>query len=183
MNKNDLRKEMLLKRSKFDNKEKISTIIVDKIIKLPIYQQSNVIALYNSMKNEVNTTSLINYLLNCGKIVLLPRVVGKELVFFKISKDTIYEKSSFRVIEPIYQEKDVYNDKIDLAIIPGVAFDYQNNRLGYGCGYYDRFLMKHSCFKIGICFSCQMVNTVYANEFDVKMDLVINEDIVNILSR
>ena len=175
MNKIDLRWECLLKRKCINDKDKLSRIIVDKIIKLPIYQKSKIIALYRSMYDEVDTNYLINYSLKCGKIVLLPKVIGNDLVFLRINKYTEYQKSNFGVMEPIYKVDDVYTGMIDLAVIPGVAFDCDNNRLGYGKGYYDRFLKLNSCFKIGICFSSLMVKSVDANNLDVKMDLVIND--------
>lgn len=171
IDKSALRKEMLTLRKNIPDKEKISTTIVNKIINLDIYNRAKVIALYKSMIDEVNTEYLVNYSLNSGKIVLLPRVVEDKLFFSIVGKDTLYRKSSFGILEPI--TSDFYKDKIDLIIVPGLAFDKENNRLGYGKGYYDRFLHNKDIYKIGVCFYEQVIDNVPYNNRDVKMDLII----------
>ena len=175
MDKRTLRKKMLSIRNKTLDKDKKSTIIVHKIINMNRYCNSQVIALYKSLKNEVDLDNLINYSLNCGKIVLLPRVVGDDLVFIKINFDTKYEISNFGVMEPIYDVKNLYNGNIDLIIVPGVGFDIECNRMGYGKGYYDRFLFNKDIYKIGVCFKEQLVDKIPADIMDVRMNKVITD--------
>lgn len=172
--KNELRKKNIILRKQINNKELKSTKIVHKILDLEIYQKSKVICLYNAMSNEVNLNNLIKISLNLGKKVLLPRVYH-ELIFLEISWNTIYEKSLLGIMEPVYSKKDIYDGEIDLIIVPGVAFDNQNNRLGYGKGYYDAFLKNKSVFKIGVCFSEQIVDKIPYDNNDIKMDLIIKE--------
>ena len=169
--KDTLRKEMLLTRKNISNKKSKSKVIETKLLDLDIYKKSKVIAIYNSMKDEVNTTYLINESLK-NKIVLLPKVIDNKMIFIKIDNDTKYSKSSFKVLEPIGKE---YTDKIDLIIVPGVSFDKNLNRLGYGKGYYDKYLANSNLYKIGICFDEQIVNNLPIEEFDIKMNLVITE--------
>ncbi len=171
MNKSELRNKIINIRKSIINKEELSTIIVNKIINLDIYQKSKVIALYKSMNNEVDTNSLINEALK-NKIVLLPKIVDNKIIFIMINNDTMYSKSSFGVLEPI---GDIYLENIDLIIVPGIAFDKNLNRLGYGKGYYDQYLGNKKIYKIGICFSSQMVNIVPTNDYDIKMDMVITD--------
>ena len=174
MNKNDLRKELIKIRNNINSKDNKSSIIVNKIIKLKDYRIAKVIALYKALPNEVNIDFLINYSLNCGKIVLLPKIIDDNLIFIKIDNDTKYEKNNYNILEPIYDDKNVYNGIIDLIIVPGLGFDRDYNRIGYGKGYYDRFLNNKDIIKIGVCFNEQVLDNIIAEENDIMMDLVIH---------
>lgn len=170
MNKCDLRKEILNKRKNILNKKELSTIIVNKILDLDIYKESRVVALYNSLPSEVETKDLINKSLD--KLLLLPKIINNEMVFIEIDNNTKYEKSSIGVLEPIGT---IYNGPIDIIIVPGVAFDRELNRLGFGKGYYDKYLFNKEIYKVGICFSEQLIDTLPSDDHDIKMDLVITE--------
>ena len=172
MNKDELRKLMINKRKDILNKKEISNIIINKIINLDIYKDATTIAIYNSLKDEVDTTYLIKESLS-NKIVLLPRIIDNKMVFITINNNTKYIKSNLGVLEPI---GDIYSDKIDLIIVPGIAFDNKLNRLGFGMGYYDKYLSNHDIYKIGICFDEQIVDSVPVNELDIKMDMIITKE-------
>lgn len=92
-----------------------------------------------------------------------------------VGEDKLTHENSFNIKEPIGEDFDEY-DKIDLAIIPGMAFDKYHNRLGRGKGYYDRLLSKIKSFKIGICFSFQVVDIIPVEEYDITMDEVWTEN-------
>ena len=169
MNKSDLRKQMLIKRRNIFNKKELSTIIVNKIINLDIYKESSVVALYYSLKDEVDTRDLIK---SQDKTLLLPKIINDKIEFIKIDNDTKYKKSSFGVMEPV---RTIYNGPIDIIIVPGVAFDRKLNRLGFGKGYYDKYLSCKDIYKIGICFNEQLIDTLPTDGFDIKMDLIITE--------
>lgn len=171
MNKNEIRKIILDKRNKIINKKDLSTRIVSRVINFDVYKKANVIALYKSMASEVDTTDLINNSKN--KIILLPKIVNEKMEFILISNDTKYTKSNFGVMEPI---GNIYMGNIDLIIIPGVSFDKERNRLGYGKGYYDKYLSDKDIYKIGICFNEQIVNLLPTTNLDIKMDMVVTED-------
>ena len=170
MDKDLIRTQMILLRKKIPNKERISTIIVDKIINLDVFQKSKVIALYKSMDNEVNTKLLINRCID--KKILLPRVTSNKIEFIEINSNTQYRKSKIGVIEPIGNK---YTGNIDLIIVPGISFDKNLNRLGFGKGYYDRYLKNRDIFKIGICFDRQMIDSLPITDLDISMDIVITE--------
>lgn len=171
MNKNDIRRIMLDRRKEIINRNKLSTIIVNKILNLDIYKKARVVALYKSLDTEVNTNDLIIQSL-VDKIVLLPKIVNDEMVFIKIDKDTEYIKSRIGVMEP---NGDIYTGDIDLIIVPGVSFDEELNRLGFGKGYYDKYLASKNIFKIGICFDNQVIKLLPVNDYDIKMDLVVTD--------
>ena len=109
MNKKELRKQLIEIRKNIINKKELSTIIVDKLMSLDIYMNSSVIALYNSLNDEVDTKYLINKSLK-EMIVLLPRIIDNEMVFIKIDNDTKYIKSNYKVMEPIGE---IYKENID----------------------------------------------------------------------
>ena len=173
--KKEIRNEMLFLRDNIEDRYNKSLIIKDKIKELDIYKNSNSIAIYSSMRSEVDTKELINESLSLGKKVLLPRIINKnKMIFIEINDNTVYERNSFGVLEPIGEE---CND-IDLIIVPGVAFDKDNNRLGYGRGYYDKYLKDKDLYKIGICYQEQLVDLLPVDKYDIKMDMVITNELV-----
>ena len=169
--KNDIRKEMLLIRKNIPNKKKKSTVIVDKIINLDLYQKSKVIAIYNSLVNEVDTSELIKRSIH-EKIVLLPKIINDKMVFIIIDNNTKSVKNNFGIYEPIGK---IYDGDIDLIIVPGVAFDRRHFRLGFGKGYYDKYLKEKNIYKIGICFIEQIVDYIPIDSYDVPMNMIITE--------
>lgn len=171
MTKDELRKVMIEKRKNIINKKELSTKIVDKLLSLGVYKKAKVIALYKSMKDEVDTSYLISEALK-EKIVLLPRIIDNKIVFIAVNNDTKYIRSNFDVLEPIGE---VYKGIIDLIIVPGVSFDQELNRLGYGKGYYDKYLGNKNIYKVGICFDKQIANKIPIDNHDIKMDIIITE--------
>ena len=178
MNKEELRQKYLLIRKNIINKQEKSESIANLIINNEIYKKARVIALYKSLSNEVDTTLLITKSIELKKVVLLPRVEGMDLEFHEI-KDihSPLIKSNFGVEEPVKNEITRFNKNlIDLVIVPGVCFDKRGNRLGYGKGYYDRFLMNSNLKCIGICYEEQITdNLLEISSYDVKMDFLVTE--------
>lgn len=180
--KQTLRKKYLLIRNNIPDKEIKSKIIIEKIKLSKIYQESKVIALYKSLKSEVDTKELIEYSLKIGKIVVLPKVEKNELKFYKISLNEPLIKSNFGVEEPLGLNIN-YIDKseIDLVIVPGLCFDKENNRLGFGKGYYDRFLSNTNLYTIALCFKEQILeDTLLPVEItDIKLKEIISDELIN----
>ena len=132
-----------------------------------------VILLYHSLPDEVDTHDLIRTLHSMGKMVLLPTVVGDELELHEYLDENAFSTSlSFGIQESTGPLFTGYA-KIDLAIIPGMAFTPQGDRLGRGKGYYDRLLPHLTCPLIGLAFPFQMVDSIPTEDHDVKMDEVI----------
>ena len=178
MTKNELRKWYIFKRNNIENKKEKSTIINNKVKEQQEYKMANIIALYKSLQSEVDTESLIRDSINLGKIVALPKVEKEELKFYKIKseKDKLI-KSKFGVEEPEGNEINYIDENyIDLIIVPGVCFDKEKNRLGFGKGYYDRFLANSKAQTIGICFEEQIVEKMLPREeHDIKIQKIITD--------
>ncbi|MBQ6282897.1 MAG: 5-formyltetrahydrofolate cyclo-ligase [Bacilli bacterium] len=169
--KDELRNKYKIIRDNIKDKDIKSNIIKNKVINTIEYQNSKVIALYKNLGSEVKTNELINYALNDNKIVVLPKVIGNTLVFYKTDNKS-FTKSKYNIYEPI--ETDIV-DNIDLFIVPGICFDKYKNRLGFGKGYYDRALKTNSK-KIGICFEEQIYeNRIKVDPFDIRMDKIITD--------
>ncbi len=135
---------------------------------------SNVILLYSALSDEVPTQGLMDELVAQGKTVLLPRVIDdKDMELRRYTGPQDLQEGAYGILEPTGERFTDYN-VIDIAIIPGMAFDAEGHRLGRGKGYYDRFLSRVPyIYKIGLCFSWQMVDHVPCDEHDIVMDEVI----------
>ena len=133
-----LRKKYISIRNNIQNKEEKAKIITRKVIADEMYKEAKIVALYKSLASEVSTEELIRQALLDGKIVALPRIYFDDLRFYKISLDDSFNKSNFGVEEPEEKEENFINkDQIDLVIVPGVCFDKNKNRMGFGKGFYD----------------------------------------------
>lgn len=178
MNKQELRDKYLAIRKSIQDKEKKSLIIMKKIIETSIYQEANIIALYKNLPSEVDTSELIRRCLQDNKIVVLPRVTEDNLIFYRIDTNEEFAKSSFGILEPEPDStKEVNPNDIDLIIVPGICFDLEHNRLGFGKGFYDRYLEGLTIPSIAICFDEQILEeeTIPTNDNDMKVQLIISD--------
>ena len=155
-------KESLLEQSK---------LILNKLENHKSFIEAKTVMLYSSLPDEVFTHDFLEKWRNEKKIIL-PTVVGDDIIPVELSKDTEFAIGDFNILEPQNNE---YTGDYDLIIVPGVAFDRIGNRIGRGKGYYDRFLCKHlDVNRIGICFDFQLVDEVPTEDNDIKMNEVIS---------
>lgn len=137
----------------------------------PDFAKAQKIMLYNALPDEVQTQAFLEKW-HLRKQIVLPTVVGDDIIPVEYAANTDFAVGDFNILEP---QNEPYTGKFDLIIVPGVAFDRSGNRLGRGRGYYDRFLSQHlSVKRIGICFDFQLVDEVPSEPFDIKMDEVIS---------
>jgi 5-formyltetrahydrofolate cyclo-ligase len=137
-----------------------------------------------SFGSEVLTRPFIDRCFQDGKRVALPRVVvpleaTRHLAIYEIMDPDMNMIPGYKgILEPDASAlKLVELDTIDLAVIPGVAFDKDCNRMGYGAAYYDRFLpqLRSGCLKVGVAFDLQLKDRVPVDEFDFRLDMIITE--------
>ena len=151
--------------------------ICDKILNMPIYQSAHTILLYSPLNDEVDVFSIVNDAYRNGKTVLLPKVVGEDLELRIYKGVESLERGAFGILEPMGEVFFDF-DAVELAIIPGMAFDTANHRLGRGKGYYDRLLPRlKNAYKIGVCFPFQYLDEIPSEAHDVVMDEVISSSI------
>ena len=136
----------------------------------PDFVNAEKVMLYSALPDEVQTQAFLEKW-HLKKKIILPTVVGDDIIPVEYGKDTAFAVGDFNILEP---QNEPYQGGFDLIIVPGVAFDRKGNRLGRGRGYYDRFLCQHLDVKrIGICFDFQLVDEVPAEPFDIRMDEVL----------
>lgn len=176
-----LRKGALEKRRRLSEKEifEKSRAISEKVLSLQEVKRAKTISCYINIGSEVKTRPLISKLLGLGKIIVVPAVSEerKKMQMCRIlSLNETEKKNAF--FEPSEECKRVFpSKKIDLVLVPGTAFDPMGYRLGYGKGYYDKFLRtlaKQVPF-IGLAFECQLVQAIPAEEHDVRLDKIVTE--------
>lgn len=167
-NKSDLRIKAKTIRKELDI-DKISNLITAKILTLEIYQNAKNILLFYPMKYEINLLNLLTE----DKSFYLPRVNGENLYICPYKKDDKLIKSSFNVNEPCTNPVDA--DCLDLIFVPALMVDEKNFRLGYGGGFYDRFLKKHpEIYSIAPVAKELIVHKLPSESFDIPVNYVIS---------
>ena len=170
-----LRKHLLEKRdsTSFDLMEIHSQKIISKLMKTKVISEAKSIGCYYSIGSEVQTVELITQLLEEKKIVSLPSISNGMMTFRKIEDLTKLEKGEFDIPEP--KDNAQVEEKHDVILVPCVGLDNEGNRIGYGAGFYDKYLEKKDLIKIGLSFSKQIVKTIPISEKDVKMEWIVTE--------
>ena len=156
--------------------EEWSKIIADKVAELPAFKNSERILAYVDYNHEVMTRFIIEEAWKAGKEVAVPKVVGKDMIFYKFLDFSQLEEGYFGIPEPARGETVDWADPKTAIIMPGVAFDRQNHRVGYGGGFYDRFLEKHTEIqRVAVAFDFQMVEEVPTEPTDICPHIIVTE--------
>ena len=166
-NKQQLRRWAKEERKKIDI-AKISSELVQKLKATDEYRQAKNIMIFYPLKDEIDLLELLE---DSNKSFYLPKIDGENLLCCPFNKGTELCESCFKTKEPI--SKPVEKDLIDLVIVPALAVDKKIYRLGYGGGFYDRFLSGVNITKIACIPKDLLVETVYPEKHDIKMDMVI----------
>lgn len=175
--KTALRKRIrsLKKAVSAEDKIRRSQLILEKVETLMAFRDSQVVMVYWSMSDEVHTHDFVKKWAD-SKTIVLPVVKGDELELrIFTGEDSLIKGEHYGILEPSGKIVEDAN-QIDFILVPGVAFDKSNNRLGRGKAYYDKLLKNTHAHKAGICFGFQMVPQVPVDENDIPMDMVITED-------
>ncbi|QGT98755.1 5-formyltetrahydrofolate cyclo-ligase [Candidatus Syntrophocurvum alkaliphilum] len=173
--KQQIRDEMIKKRNRLSNEEveEYSANIRNTLKELEPVRKAQNIMLFSNIKSEVNIRPLIEEL-STQKTVLLPRVEKNgNMVAVGFTGWKNMKNGPFSIKEPIGEP--FLPDQIDVVIVPGLAFDDSGNRIGYGKGYYDRFLkrVREDTFLCGVCYEFQVVEKLYPQEADVPVHWIV----------
>lgn len=175
--KNQLKQSILEKRNSLTQTEILekSGKIKDNLFSLDEFKKSKTVMFFVSFNSEVHTHQMIKESFG-KKIVVVPKVIGHEIEpSVIIDLDNLVPTGKFRILEPIEIMKIAYKN-IDLVFVPGIAFDKEGHRVGYGFGFYDKFLSKvPKAVKIGLCFDFQIVDKIPREEHDVPVDFVVTD--------
>ena len=180
-----LRKEILTKRNNIDivEKEKMDRKIRDKFYKSKYYMESKKIFMYVSYDSEINTKEIINKALMDNKKVYVPRTEFKTRLMDAVEITSLENliESKYGILEPSTEEPYINPNELDLIVVPGVAFDRNGGRVGYGAGFYDRYFKKISkdrikkIKKLALAYSFQVLDNVPMDEQDVPVSCIITE--------
>lgn len=140
----------------FEQTQRFSEEICQKISRQPIFLQAETLCFYYPLGKEVNLLPLAQKALDAGKKAAFPRVEGKNMEFYEITSLENFQEGSFHVMEPVGGK--LAAEQNALVFVPGLGFDARGNRIGYGGGYYDRYLARHPQYmKIGTAYAIQLV--------------------------
>jgi 5-formyltetrahydrofolate cyclo-ligase len=177
MTKNELRDKMKKERRKLAPCEvaKKSLDAGRLMLGCEEYNKAGTIMIYAPLGNEVETAMIAECAIKDGKQILYPvtdRISG-AITPVKVNEDTEFVRGAYVIREPIGE---AYCGEIDLVILPGLAFDREGGRLGFGKGCYDAFLVKSEALKVGLCYGVQIVDIVPTEEHDVRMDMIVTDE-------
>ena len=170
--KKELRKRMLKIRDGIKDKEQKSNKIVKRLTNCDFYKKSQTIMVYMSFGSEVQTAELCEKMLSDGKKLCAPVCVDKHtMVAREFQGISECVSGAYGIPEPVGE---IVTD-IDLVIVPGVAFSKNMHRLGYGAGYYDRFLTLCSAVSCGVFFS-EQESLITPDEYDKELDYIVTDE-------
>ncbi len=175
-----LRMQNLQKRNSLNagEIEQKSTVIQARLFSLSEFKRAKTILCYAGVKSEVQTKKMIMDAMALGKIIAVPKsdFEKKTMKAVQIGSLADLEETKFGLFEP-KNGKEIPAEEFDLIIVPGIAFDLQGTRLGYGGGFFDKFLQKtkKTAVKIGLAFETNIEEKIPSASHDVKMDKIISE--------
>jgi len=185
-NKKEIRQNILNKRKKVNtlDKKKWNTLIYNKVINFKYYINSKKIFTFVSYNNEVDTYRLINYSIKNNKKVYVPKInnIKDKMEVYEINTFSDLEIGKYGILEPKRNCKKIEKPDMELVIVPGIAFDYDGNRIGYGKGYYDKFFKENNTNfkKVALAYDFQILKKIPHNVNDVKVNYIIsNKQILN----
>ena len=174
--KTSLRRLWLEKRDSFsaDFIDIASKKIQKNLKKIDVYRAARTIACYYSIGSEVKTYNILQEILSEGKILALPRVEDDELVFCNVRKLEDLEKGEFGIMEP--KQNCSLTSEFDAILVPAIAMTREGQRLGYGKGFYDRFLADKKSATIALAYSKTILKNIPSSKNDVKIQWIVTED-------
>jgi 5-formyltetrahydrofolate cyclo-ligase len=180
--KNNLRKNLLNKRNLLDaeSKERYDKRIYSTVINSEEFRRSPNIFVYVSFGSEVDTHKIINYALDQGKNVFVPKIISRKAGMAAVQIKSLgdLERNSFGILEPKDFKDKAGANILDYILVPGLGFDLKGSRLGYGGGFYDRFLKDISAKAsvIALAYETQIVESLTVESFDIPVKGIITEN-------
>lgn len=177
--KNLIRKQMKQLRADMTRTERFekSMQIFEQLITVPEFKRADRIYTYVSMDNEIDTIMFIDYSLSLEKRVFVPRVSGKDMEFYEISDISELNPGYMGIYEPDINGKEPDYSRTGFMCMPGLAFDKSYNRIGYGGGFYDRYLsVENKLYKAALAYEAQLLENIPAQDGDVRPDMIVTEE-------
>lgn len=177
MDKKEIRREVLRQRIAMPDTKvhELSLIICENIRKSKVYQEANDVCLYMPINNEVDVALLIDDVYKDGKCAWLPRIFGDDMEMYYYDQDTPVVLGAFNITEPD-SDRVLEPDDKTLVVMPGAVFSLDRDRIGYGGGFYDKYLDKHKGVKtVAACYDMQIKEKIPTEPHDIKPQAVVSE--------
>ncbi len=177
MTKNEVRAQVKALKSAMTHREvaQRSQSVMDKLFELEEFKSATKIFTYVSYNQEVQTLGLIEYCLGLGKEVYVPKVYDSIIKFHNIDSLGLLNSGKYGILEPCNEFRDEWNGESGVMIMPGLAFGRDFSRVGYGGGYYDRYLSVNPMTAVAVCFDFQLFESVEIEEYDYRPDIIVSE--------
>ena len=175
MDKQSLRKSIIAKRLELSSDEVASKSnkVCAKVLKMPEYKASKVVYLYYPVNNELDVRPIMEDYIKAGKIMAFPKVENGDIYFYTVKSLDDFAPGKFNIPEPVGKE---LAPEPDMIIVPGVAFSNDGMRVGYGGGFYDRFLSNCHVHSVGVCYSLQLLTYVPSMSHDQRLDEIVYDE-------
>lgn len=158
-------------------KKKADTCIFTRFVNSDLFADSEIILIYISVGSEPDTLKLMDYSLRNGKRVAVPHCIGLNMNFYFIESTDCFVDGEFGIPTVIPENENlVFDFKNTVCVVPALSFDRFGNRLGYGGGYYDRFLYDKNFPTVGLCYERCVATVLPAEEHDIRVDYILNEN-------
>lgn len=182
MSKNEIRTHMKNKRNLLSESQRnaYSGKIQKKLFSLSCFTECDILFTYVSFGSEADTSDIIKTALKLDKRVFVPKVEGKDMNFYEIHSLEGLIRNKFGILEPSGSGQAPYKNEKGrkIMLLPGLAFDRSGNRIGYGAGYYDRYLAgypENEWLKIGLAFDFQITDDLPVTGMDIRTDYIITD--------
>lgn len=176
MTKKEFRQKYLTLRNEIPASEKaeFDKILTDKILSLPEFESAQCVLLFASIGSEVDTWGVFSECIRQNKKVYFPKCIdGERMEFLRTASKNDFTVGKYGIPEPTSDEKYISNSKNDLGLIPALAVGKDFSRLGYGKGYYDRFLKDFQGISVCPVYPQQLCESVPTDEFDIPPKIII----------
>jgi 5-formyltetrahydrofolate cyclo-ligase len=172
----DLRRELLKKRLSLSPELRsiYDRRIVENLYNLPEFKDAGTVLLYCAVKGEPDITPIFERVLGEGKGLVLPKVEGEGIKLISVRDPLCLTNGTFNIPEPS-EGVIIEPEEVELAVIPGIGFDREGYRIGFGKGYYDRLLERVSAPKVGVAYSFQVLGSVPRDSWDKPVDIIVTE--------
>lgn len=165
------------KRREIENKIQRDNLIFENLLKVKEFVNAKAVLCYASLEDEINTDSIINFALSYGKITALPKCLNNNgmMSFHSITSLNELKIGSFGIREPVNSKTDFTDFGNSVVIVPALCCRPDGYRLGYGGGYYDRFLADYTGTSICLCYDSLITDEVIRGKFDIAVDIIVTD--------
>lgn len=172
-----LRKELKANRDSVENKDKLDSVITEKFISSSLYKNADMILLYYSVGSEVSTHQILKKAADDGKSLAFPVCTDSEgtMKFYIIKDEKDLTEGMYGIKSPNADCTEFIESKNALCVVPAIAFDKKGYRIGYGKGYYDRYLASFNGITVGLCYDQLVRDSLPHDIYDKKVNYLITD--------